>query len=133
MCIATGTTMQGGSIPWVSHFLFLQMFIDQRPGLESFENFRYSCTGKNLDEKSAEQDEKLEEQERRTDAAIKNLELKLLTKFEETSTVQSVKFAELEQKMERKMTALERKMTAQEKKITDQQITLTCIFPLRRS
>ena len=42
-----------------------------------------------MDEKAAEQDEKLEEHERKTEAAIKNLELKLLTKFQETSAVQA--------------------------------------------
>ena len=79
-----------------------------------------------------------EDQERRTGAAMENLELKLLTMFEETSAVQSMKFAKLEQKMEeqerkmieqeRKMTALEWKITDQEKQITEQERKMAEIF-----
>ena len=97
---------------------------------------KYSCPGKSWDEKAAEQDEKLEEQERRGEAAMEELELKLLAKFAETSAIQDEKVAELEQKLteqEEKIADQERKMTETVKDLTHVRLGVTAQHPQLKS
>ena len=61
--------------------------------------------------------DRIAEQERRTEEAMKKLELKLLAKFEETVGVQDEKIAE----QERKISELENKMKEEEKKVEDKE------------
>ena len=115
--------MHGGSIPWVRHFLFCLNVHRTKAGLgikASFGKYKYSFAGKSWDKKAAEQDEKLEEQERRGEVEMEKLELKLLANFEETSAIQDKKISDLE----RKIAEQEERITRQEEKIIDQDMKM---------